>query len=653
MKFVIDIEANGLKNPTKIWVIVMKDIDTGELRIFRNVTERKEERERFCRSIDEIRDAGGLLIGHNLLGFDWPILCSLLEMGEPACPVYALDTLVISRLVDYPRSGHSIEDYGQEFGIPKGEFNDWSRYSQEMEDYCIRDVEICERIYRKYSRFLADPNNRPSIDLEQQFQIVCNELHSNGFAFNKEKAEKLLARVEADLAVLDKDILNAFPPREVLVREFTPKPTRFGTISKTSVPRSLWSNIHEYTIGQTYRHTKLEAFNPSSPKQIVAVLNDAGWSPTDKTKTHIETEREYNRLTRGRKPLDLASQECYSKLQELRKTGWKVNEANLETLPSSAPAPARLLARRILLESRRRTLTEWLGLLSPENRIHGEFFGIGAWTHRMAHQKPNTANIPNEFDTSGKKKLLGKELRSLWCAPKKRLLVGCDAEGIQLRIFAHYIDDKEFTDALVAGKKDDKTDPHSLNQRILGNVCKSRAAAKRFIYALLLGAGIGKLTEILGCSEQETKEALDRLLGRYSGWARLKEEVFPKDAKKGWFIGLDGRKVRIPGETESGRRHLAMSGYLQNGEAVAMKKATLLWLPKIKEYDAKIVNFVHDEWQVECPNDVSVAIQIAKEMADSLRIVGEQLGLKCPLAGSYWNDDLKDYTIGMNWSVTH
>jgi DNA polymerase-1 len=110
----------------------------------------------------------------------------------------------------------------------------------------------------------------------------------------------------------------------------------------------------------------------------------------------------------------------------------------------------------------------------------------------MAHQNPNTANIPNEFDTAGRKKLLGKELRSLWCAPKNRLLVGCDAEGIQLRIFAHYINDPEFTDALVKGKKDDKTDPHSLNQRILGSVCKSRAAAKRFIYALLLGAGIGE-----------------------------------------------------------------------------------------------------------------------------------------------------------------
>lgn len=271
----------------------------------------------------------------------------------------------------------------------------------------------------------------------------------------------------------------------------------------------------------------------------------------------------------------------------------------------------------------------------------------------MNHQNPNTANIPNEFDTAGKKKLYGKELRSFWCAPKNRLLVGCDAEGIQLRIFAHYIDDPEFTEALVNGRKEDKSDPHSLNQRILGDVCKSRAAAKRYIYALLLGAGQGKLQEILGCDQSAATEAYERLLQRYTGFAYLKEKVIPADAKRGWFVGLDGRAVRIPGDEVGQRRHLAMSGYLQNGEAVAMKLATLKWWHKLPEYGAKLVNFVHDEWQTEVPNNIEIALAVAKMQADSLRLVGEELGLKCPLAGSYWNDDLNDYTIATNWSKTH
>lgn len=640
MKVVIDIEANGLENPTRIWVIVCKDIATGERHIFR-------DKELFKSFVPKV----SLWIGHHILGYDLPVLKSLWDVDIPVD--ITLDTLIISKLLDYSRQGHSIEDYGLEFGMPKGKFTDFSKYSQEMEDYCVRDVDICHRIYSKYLRYISNPGHEASIRLEHSFQIVVNDLHTNGFAFNVSKAQSLLSKVTSELDVLDKEILEAFPPKLKLIREITPKETKYGTLSKTDFRWLGDGDLSVYN-GGPFCRCSWESFNPSSHKQIISVLSEAGWSPVDRTATHIETEREYNKLRYSKQSgLDTKRKELYDKLQQLRKTGWKVNEANLDTLPPKAPVAARLLAKRILLESRRRTLTEWLSLTSPDGRIHGKFYGLGAWTHRMAHQAPNTANIPNEFDTAGKRKLLGKELRSLWCAPKNRLLVGVDAEGIQLRIFAHLINDPEFTDALVKGKKDDKTDPHSLNQRILGSVCKSRDAAKRFIYALLLGAGLPKLAEILGCSESETKEALDRLMGRYSGWATLKADVFPADAKRGYFVGLDGRKVKIPGDTEGTRRHLAMSGYLQNGEAVCMKLATLKWWHKLPEYGAKLVNFVHDEWQVECPNNMSIALDIAKQMTASLAEVGSDLHLNCPLAGSYWNDKAKDYTIATNWAYTH
>jgi DNA polymerase-1 len=455
-------------------------------------------------------------------------------------------------------------------------------------------------------------------------------------AFNKSKAEKLLEKVTSELGELDVKIAEAFQPKQVLVKQYTPRATKYGTISKTSVPRSQWGNIAELEIGKVYSVYAEKPFNPASHRQLIEVLHEAGWKPVDKTTSHIQAERN--------KDLD--------KLVHLSKYGWRVNEQNLETLPPSSPSPARLLAKRILLESRRRTLTEWLGCVEDDGRIRSYFIGLGAWTGRMSHQKPNTANIPNEYDTQGKKKLLGKEMRSLWCAPKNRLLVGVDAEGIQLRIFAHYIDDKEFTDALVNGRKDLKTDPHSFNQRILGSVCRSRAAAKRFIYALLLGAGLWKLSQILECTEAECKEALERLLRRYAGWAELKEKDIPRDARRGFFTGLDGRRVLLPGGSVSEKRHLTMSGYLQNGEAVVMKKATTYFFNQLPD-KCKLVNFVHDEWQTEVPNNMEIALSVAKLQADSLRIVGEELNLRCPLAGSYWSEDHKDYTIATNWSLTH
>ena len=766
IRVVIDIEANGLENPTQVWVIVCKNLDTGEYYVFREVTKNAKELERFL----EFARMEITWIGHNILGYDLPVLQRLCGLNWDVDLTY--DTLVLSKLIDYSREGgHSIEAYGQEFSLEKIHFNEFTKYSYEMEKYCRRDVDICEKIYKKYTRYINLPRHQQAIRLEHSFQLVVNELHANGFYFNKNKATELLKDVTNQLDILDTEIQKAFPTKLKLVREVHPTYTKHGTLHRKDFRFELSGDLSEYN-GGPFCKCVWEQFNPSSHKQLVDVLHGAGWQPTDKTKTHVELERELN-LLRIKHELDKETElEYNNRLLHLRKYGWKINEQNLSSLPrkencliklqnvekntlesiikdlklvrpkelthvkniipinvlqnqnnskeitellskilnalskskmdhalfvakekhlwsiivtqqdvfvdcsasfvtdtsdglnvikpelmsiwedlsfDEAPAPARTLAQRILLEARRRTLTEWLNLVKDDSRIHGNFQGLGAWTHRMAHQNPNTANIPTEV------KLYGHEMRALWGVDDDHLLVGVDAEGIQLRIFAHYINDPEFTNALVAGKKEDKSDPHSLNQRILGAVCGSRQIAKRFIYALLLGAGLGKIAEILSCSKRQAEEALERVLERYTGFAELKSTRIPQDARRGWFIGLDGRSVRIPGSDVGGRRHLCMSGYLQAGEAVVMKMATLLWMKELREQGIwfKIVNFVHDEWQIEVENNLETAIRVAKIVADSLRKVGELINLNCPLAGSYWNDDLKAYTIGKNWAVTH
>jgi len=49
-----------------------------------------------------------VLIGHNLLGFDWPVLHAAIQFrGEVHSPQY-LDTLILSKLIDDSRKGHSV-----------------------------------------------------------------------------------------------------------------------------------------------------------------------------------------------------------------------------------------------------------------------------------------------------------------------------------------------------------------------------------------------------------------------------------------------------------------------------------------------------------------------------------------------------------------
>jgi len=650
MRVVLDIEANGLK-PDKIWIIDCTDIDTGVYTILRRVTDDPT----VAGEAREFLERCTKIIGHNVLGYDIPVLSLLLGIDLTSLASRSIDTLVLSKLLNYSRKGHSLEDYGAEYGIPKGECEDFSQYSLELEERCISDVNINERLYHALAPSLDDMGQLDALYAEQEFQLVVNDLSNNGFGFDSHSALVLLKKVEKELSKLDEAIHASFPQRLKLVREITPCYTKHGTLHKKDFRFISDGDLSEFN-GGPFCRCSWSAFNPASHKQVIDVLHNAGWRPTERTAGAIETKRKLSRISYNDDlALDIDVQELYDKEQSEEKYGWKINEQNLLTLPPSAPLPAKSLARRILVESRRRTLCEWIGLCEPDQRIHGKFYAIGAWTHRMAHQRPNTANIPNATDTQGKTRLYGAEMRSLWCSAPGCLLVGVDAEGIQLRIFAHYINDPEFTEALVNGRKDNKSDPHSLNQRILGRVCKSRAAAKRFIYALLLGAGIGKLSEVLECNQEQTREALNRLLQRYTGWARLKETIIPDDATKGYFIGLDGRRVTILGNSESERRHLAMSGYLQNGEAVVMKHATLRWYKVLSErgIEFKLVNMVHDEWQTECEEDWNTALIIAQEQANSLRWVGEKFKLHCPLAGSYWSEDLKDYTIGKNWKLTH
>lgn len=684
MKVVIDIEADSLDDPKNIWVIVCKDIETGELHVFREPTRNADDRRAFEKLAAKITH----WVGHNWLEYDYPVLHRLLGLEVRDVARHSTDTLVVSRLVDYPRctkyarsqvspgskddastegrstrelprgpvrpdwseavsggedevlfKGHSIEAYGEQFGLPKQPFSDFSCYSQTMEDYCVRDVEICHRIYNLYADILADRSWRAALDLEHDFQLIVNDLHTNGFAFNSEKANKLLTKVQSELDILDDKIKTAFPEKLRPVKEIHPRTTRYGTLNRSDFRFVKTGDLSEYN-GGPFTRCVWQPFNPASHKQIIGVLHDAGWKPEERTKTHLESIRAF-RLN--------PTEELKQKLDNLSITGYKINETNLSTLPDTAPSGARLLAKRILLESRRRTLTEWLSLVRPDtSRIHGRFYGIGAWTHRMAHRNPNTANIPTEA------KLYGHEMRALWRAPKRRLLVGVDAEGIQLRILAHYIDDKEFTESLVNGTKSDKTDPHSLNQRVIGGVCRSRQAAKRFIYAYLLGAGVGKLADVLECTADEAQAALDKVLERYTGLDKLRSSIIPRDAKRGYFEGLDGRRVPIPGDTVGIRRHKCMSGYLQSGEAIVMKLATVLFYEQIRSAGCLLVNLVHDEWQTEVPsNSLDVAVRIAVVQAAALAEAGRELKLRCPMQGSYWSDDRNDYTIGTNWSVTH
>ena len=638
MRVVFDIETDGLLDTlTKVHCLVAIDIDTEEIYKFHGEDWLVKFRD-FYQGVD-------LWVGHNVIDFDIRALERLTDLSFPREKV--LDTLVLSRLNRFKRSkGHSLDAWGQYLKYPKLDFNDYSKFSEEMLAYCVNDVQLNLQVYNKlWNTCFHKPEWQQAIKIEHDMAWLCSDMNDVGFKFDYDKAMQLLHETQGMLEELTAELQQAFPPKLRFVREVVPKARKDGTMSTVGLK---WYDGPTSTFAVDSPMSRVESvpFNPGSPRQVVERLRTGGWNPVEKTKGHIQFEKDYNRTPKVNRTPQLTE-----RLQHFKQYGWKVSEKNLATLPEGDTPEliaARKLVKWLMLESRRSTLEEWTSVYNPyTGRIHGRFSSIGAWTQRMSHKNPNMANVPaakTRYRDKDLEKLAisyGHNMRKLWTCDTDEYLVGTDADGIQLRILAHYMDDVEFTQALVEGRKEDRTDAHSLNQRNLQPYCKDRDTAKTFIYAFLLGAGTSKIAEILQCGLSQAKKAKEDFIAAYPGLQHLKDVVIPRDAERGYFVGLDGRLVMCDSE------HLMLAGYLQNGEKVIMSHACRTWRDEAerRRYNFRQVNFVHDEWQTVVKGNKETAESLGRIQSDSFGRVGQMLKLNCPLAGQY--------DVGKNWDDTH
>ena len=112
------------------------------------------------------------LIGHNIIGFDIPVIKKLYPWFNPSGVI--VDTLLLSRLYhpnlldidkrskwDMPlqlQGRHSLEAYGYRLGEYKGNFaktTDWKEWSQEMQDYCVQDVVVTAKLCKHFHPYLS------------------------------------------------------------------------------------------------------------------------------------------------------------------------------------------------------------------------------------------------------------------------------------------------------------------------------------------------------------------------------------------------------------------------------------------------------------------------------------------------------------------
>lgn len=565
-EIVFDIEANGLQ-PDKIWCIVAKPLGKPVVSFGPNAI---DEGITFLQSAD-------VLIGHNILGFDMPVINKL--HGVDLSKKVIKDTLVMSRLFNPVReNGHSLKTWGYIVGFPKNEQpEDWDDFSDEMLKYCQQDVILNEKVYQ---RLLKEGENfgEDSIALEHGVAEVLKQQEDNGFEFNQEYAMMLVAQLKERMFEVEKEVQKVFKPKMVDIKQVVPKLKKDGTLSKSGLTAEEYARLIESGDYKPFMRQKLQDFNLGSRKQIGEYLTDFGWKP--------------NRFTPTGLPI--------------------VDESSLAKVKDIPEA--RLIAEFLLLQKRIAQIDSWILAVQKDNRVHGFVIPNGTITGRMSHRSPNVAQVPSLSSE------YGKECRSCWTVKDGYKLVGIDASGLELRMLAHYMNDEDYTHEVTEG------DIHTANQKAAG--LKSRNQAKTFIYAFIYGAGDAKIGSVVGGNQRDGAKLRKSFLDNNPSLKLLRERV-SKAAKRGYLKGLDGRKIYVRSE------HAALNSLLQGGGAIVMKRALLMLqsLLKLNALDAKFVANIHDEWQMEVREDL--ADFVGELAVGCIEKAGEYYKLRCPLTGEY------------------
>lgn len=624
-----DIEADGLlSEATVIWCATLTNVVTKE----EVSCLTKEEFNAF-----EASHPRAIYVGHNFLSYDAVMLNRFWGAGIPVARI--VDTFILSQIYNpaYPKpagcvkGAHSLEAWGIRLRYPKGDFDDFSRYTPEMLKYCRRDTRLSALLFLRLTERMRQVGFSAVGCWIEHFawNIIQNQQKRNGFPFDEKKAMLLYAELRSREDELKKEIYTLWPPEFVVVKTYHGARKKNGEFSK-QYERHLgqYPKVALDDSTNTYYCYDWVEFNLGSPPQRIEKLLELGWQPT-----------EWNVSKKTK-----------------QKTSPKVDEDSLLAFAEqSGRKEVTALAKWIVVNSRANMIQTWLEAYDHKTGcIHGSLFL--ASTLRYKHSDPNTANIPavrmkkdqhgDEHIAYGEEGAWTYECRDLFTAGSEGwTLVGIDGTGIQNRCLIH---------GLIKTVGPDKVQPfkelalegdvHKRNIEVLG--LANKPAAKKFYYTLMMGGGGARLaadqaqfgTVMTAKEGAAKKEALIASIpGFYDLIAALQSEL----EKTGRIKLCDDTPIIVSSP------HMVVPYLLQGDESRLMKLAMIYvnQIVKGRGWVGKVLKVadIHDEWQYRVRSEI--VDEFIAAALPCFRKAGEFFGYNIPIDG--------DAKKGRTWAETH
>lgn len=612
---IFDVEADGLLDEaTKIHVLAY----------------RTKEGIKHTHDYEEMRTLllnAKVLIGHNIVCYDIPVLERILNIKIKA---RLIDTLALSWYLEHKRNVHGLEKWGEEFGVPKPEIDDWENLSpEEYAHRCREDVKINFKLWTKLKKkLLSIYKGKKEADRLLNyltFKMQCAALQEDSkWKLDKELAQSTLESLK-ELETEKINTLKLHMPKVVKYAEKSRPPKPYKKDGTVSVAGAKWfALLKKEGLPKTYTGTikvvaKEEEPNPGSHVQVKDWLFSLGWEPAT-FKFDKDSDGNEKQIPQVRVDGEEGKELCPSVKLLIEK------EPAIEVLDGLT-----VIQHRISI---------FEGYLKNEK---GGYLvaSVGGLTNTLRFKHRVLVNLP------GVHKPFGVEIRGSLIARKGFELCGSDMVSLEETTKKHYMwpYDPEFVKemsrvgfdahldlAVHAGAvTQEEVDGYIAGKKEYAYVKAVRKIYKAANYACIYGVGAAKLARETGLTVAKAKKLIEAYWKRNWSVRKLSEDTLVKKVGNEMWLFNPVSKLWY-----SLRNEKDIFSTLNQGTGVFCFDS---WLRQVIRRRKQITGQFHDEgiWEIRQGHRFDMAavlISSINSVNDSLKL-NVKLGVDIQFGDNY------------------